>query len=266
MPVECSVEFERIGQDQFHALDKRVMGHAFDIHNTMGRFFDERIYQEELAQRCRSDGMAVDREVHLRVVHRDFSKSYFLDMLIDCGGLYELKTVGALNPSHDSQVINYLLLAGLKHGKLVNMRPPSVETRFVSTALSPADRLVFELQSQQFEEVDDVSGTFLETLLSLLKDWGVFLSAELYREALVHFFNGADAGICPVNVISAGKVVGSQKLCVLDPQTAWHVSAIRNNHSFYETHMLRLLKHTDLKRIHWVNFDHRNVSLQTIKK
>lgn len=266
MPIECSVEFERIGQDQFHALDKRVMRHAFDIHNSMGRFFDERIYQEELAQRCWADGMAVDREVQLRVVHRDFSKSYFLDMLIEHGGLYELKAIEALGNSHDKQVINYLLLAGLKHAKLVNMRPPSVESRFVSTTLSPTNRLDFQLMSEKFAEVDEASIAFYETLVSLLNDWGVFLSVELYREALTHFISGGEGGVRPVDVVSCGRVVGQQKLCVLDPETAWHISAIRNNHSFYETHMSRLLKHTDLKRIHWVNFDQRKVSLQTIKK
>ena len=266
MPVECNIEFERIDQDQFHSLDKAVMRHAFDIHNSMGRFFDERIYQDELALRCQADGMNVSREVHLRVLHRDFSKSYFLDMLLDRGGLYELKVVNALNSDHDRQVINYLLLAGLKHGKLINMRPPSVESRFVSTTLSPSDRLDFEFLSEQFDDADEVSATFRDTLIALLNDWGVFLSVELYREALIHFFNSADVGVLPVSVISRGNVVGSQKLCVLGNQTAWHISAIRNNHAFYETHVKRLLTHTNLCRIHWVNFDQRKVSLRTIKK
>ncbi|MEA2068095.1 MAG: GxxExxY protein, partial [Verrucomicrobiota bacterium] len=64
MPIECGVEVEAIGQEQFHALDKVVMRHAFDIHNTLGRFCDERIYQKELARRCRAAGLSVEREVH----------------------------------------------------------------------------------------------------------------------------------------------------------------------------------------------------------
>jgi GxxExxY protein len=265
MPIECDIEFERIGQDDFHALDKGVMRHAFNIHNSMGRFFDERIYQDELAARCRADRVRVDREVQLRVTHRNFSKFYFLDMLIEYGGLYELKAVDVLNSGHDRQVINYLLLAGLKHGKLVNMRPPSVESRFVSTTLTPEDRLDFEFCMEQFDGVGQVHEAFSEMLRSLLNDWGVFLSAELYREALVHFFRGKGAGVRPVSVISRGGVVGSQKLCMLDSQTAWHISALRNNVSFYETHILRLLKHTELQRVLWVNFDHRQVTLRTIK-
>ena len=54
MPVECNIEIEPVDQEDFHALDKVVMGHAFDVHNTLGRFCDERIYQDELAHRCRT--------------------------------------------------------------------------------------------------------------------------------------------------------------------------------------------------------------------
>jgi hypothetical protein len=39
MPVECNIGFARMSQDEFHSLDKRIMRHVFDIHNTMGRFF-----------------------------------------------------------------------------------------------------------------------------------------------------------------------------------------------------------------------------------
>lgn len=49
MPVEFGVEVFPVGQERFHALDKVLMRHAFDMHNALGRFFDERIYQEELA-------------------------------------------------------------------------------------------------------------------------------------------------------------------------------------------------------------------------
>jgi hypothetical protein len=49
MPIECQIEIKSVNQEVFHQLDKSVMRHAFDIHNSMGRFFDERIYQNELA-------------------------------------------------------------------------------------------------------------------------------------------------------------------------------------------------------------------------
>lgn len=100
MPVACKVVISPVGQEQFHAVDKAVMKHAFDVHNTLGRFCDERVYQDELAHRCRADGLEVHREVLLRVSHAGFSKPYYLDMLVERGVVYELKTVEKLAPIH----------------------------------------------------------------------------------------------------------------------------------------------------------------------
>jgi GxxExxY protein len=265
MPVECTVDFVQMSQDEFHALDKRVMRHAFDIHNTMGRFFDERIYQEELAQRCCADGMTVEREVHVRVMHRSFSKSYFLDLLIEKGGLYELKATEALHNSHDKQVINYLLLAGLMHGKLVNMRPASVESRFVSTTLSPQDRAEFRWDEKGYDAVSDADHSFQENFHALLNDWGAFLDVNLYQEALIYLSGGLGGGVKPVDIVVNGRVVGHQKMCVLDGDTIWHLSSVRDPIPLYQTHLLRFFRHTRMQRMHWINLNHRNITIQTLK-
>jgi GxxExxY protein len=232
----------------------------------MGRFCDERIYQEELARRCRDAGFQVEREVNLQVSHRDFFKSYYLDMLINHGGLYELKAVETINKSHEKQVINYLLLAGLRHGKLVNLRPASVESRFVSTSLCRESRADFRLIVEEFEEATDSDQLLRKTLCALLDDWGAFLDANLYRAALLHLIDGPKAGFQPVEIAVDGFLVGSQRMCVLDDETAWHLSAARIHLPSYETHLFRLFNHTRFKRVHWINFDQRKITLKTLKK
>ncbi len=101
MPIQCDIQVEDIGQERFNAVDKAVMRYAFDIHNTLGRFCDERIYQEALAQRCLASGLNAVRELPLRVVHHGFTKPYFVDLLVDRGVIYELKAVEALNRNHE---------------------------------------------------------------------------------------------------------------------------------------------------------------------
>jgi hypothetical protein len=127
VPIECSLGLEKVDQERFHAVDRVVMRHAFDIHNTLGRFLDEQVYQAELAERCRAAGMDVHREVH-------------------------------------------------------------------------------------------------------------------------------------------GRVVGTHKMFLLDSETAWHLSAVRRNLRSYETHIRRLIAHTSLTRVHWVNLDHETITLDTLKK
>jgi hypothetical protein len=59
MPVEYAAVPVAMGQEEFHAIDRIVMGEVFAMHISMGRFFDERIYQEELAHRCANIGLEV---------------------------------------------------------------------------------------------------------------------------------------------------------------------------------------------------------------
>ncbi len=63
-----------------------------------------------------------------------------------------------------------------------------------------------------------------------------------------------------------GRLIGIQKMCLLNADTAWHLSAIRRNLWAYETHICRLLNHTRLTRIHWINLDHKTITLKTLKK
>jgi len=266
MPVECSVDVVPVGQEQFHSVDKKLMRHVFDIHNTLGRFCDEQVYQEELAQRSRAGGFAVHHEVQLRPWHGDFAKSYYLDLLINRGVIYELKAVESLNPSHEKQLIHYLLLAGLHHGKLINLGSGSVQSRFVSTRLRLEDRTEIEWDDKNWSGHDPASQHLRETLAALLADWGAFLDVGLYREALVHFLNGPDAGVREIDIEIHGRVIGTQKMCLLNHGTAWHLSAIRQHHKSYESHLLRLLRHTHLQRLHWINLEQRTATLKTFSK
>ena len=52
MPIKPGFHTQRISCDDFHALDYEVMGIVFSIHRDLGRFWNEKIYQNELAYRC----------------------------------------------------------------------------------------------------------------------------------------------------------------------------------------------------------------------
>ena len=264
MPVECAAVPVPMGQEEFHEIDRIVMGQVFAMHNSMGRFLDERIYQDELAHRCANLGLEAMREVEVRVKHGDFQKSYFLDLLIGGGCLYELKTAASLVPRHDRQVIHYLLLTGLHHDKLVNLRPPSVESRFISTRLTRKDRESWTLDDRGWEPCGETGVSFRRLLFGLLDDLGLFLDAILYKEALVHLTQASGGGIRSVPVVAGKRVAGSPNLCLLNPECAWHLSANRENLDSYEIHLARLLRNTPLHAMHWINLNHRHVTIKTL--
>ena len=118
MPVIIKTPTTRLDQAAFGKIAHEVMQCIFAIHNEFGRFFDERIYQQEFARRVPHTQL----EVPIQVIFENFRKTYFIDALVETGAVFEFKTVDSLVARHRSQLLNYLLLAELSHGKLVNMR------------------------------------------------------------------------------------------------------------------------------------------------
>jgi GxxExxY protein len=266
MGVECGVPVVLIDQERFHEIDRIVMGRSFALQNEMGRFFDERIYQEELLRLCSDAGMSVQREVLLRISHRDFHKDYFLDFLVENSALFELKAADGLNSKHQAQILNYLHLLNLQHGKLINFRPASVESRFVSTQLTKEKRLAFSMNKTKWDHEPEGSEVLSDALAGLLGEWGVFLDSNLYREALLHFTAEKSPGLQEVEIVRSERAIGIQKMCLLTPDTAWHFSAHHEHLESYEVHMRRLLNHTNLHAVHWINMNKHQVIMKTLKK
>ena len=104
MGIACKEHIAIKTQGEFHAIDKIATGFAFDIQNAVGTFCDETIYQEVLAFKCNNAFIKAQREVEILVAYRDFSKIYKMDLLLDSGIIYELKTVKSLNAAHRQQM------------------------------------------------------------------------------------------------------------------------------------------------------------------
>ncbi len=119
MPITSPVWVRPANQEEFAQIDYRVMRHAFDSQNEFGRLCDEIIYRNDLAARLEAAGLGpVRREVPVTAAHRDFAKTYRLDLIVADAAIYELKTEIRLAADHDAQLLNYLFLQGTHHGKL----------------------------------------------------------------------------------------------------------------------------------------------------
>ena len=133
MPIICPIQFRILNDEEFRKLDYQIMAHTFASHNELGRLCDERIFQKDIAARLEAAGLGpVQTELPLTVRWRTFRKDYFLDLVVQDLMLYELKTTSAIIGEHKTQLLNYILLLGLHSGKLLNLRPITVESWFVS--------------------------------------------------------------------------------------------------------------------------------------
>ncbi|WDQ18088.1 GxxExxY protein [Rhodopirellula sp. P2] len=123
MPVHCPIDLTPLTSEGFGKLDYQVMEVAFEVHNECGCHWDETIYQAEMHNRILDKLSSSTREVALTVSFGTFSKTYRLDLVVNESGLYEFKTVAAIEKAHIGQVLNYLRLLNATRAEIVNFRP-----------------------------------------------------------------------------------------------------------------------------------------------
>lgn len=256
MPITTTDKIKTLDQEQFHVVDKSVMGIAFDLHNTIGRLFNEKVYQSALFQRLSNEGHTCMREVEITLSHKGFNKSYFADLIVD-GVIYETKVAATLTRRHEAQLLNYMLLSDVNHAKLLNFKTPSVEFKFISTRLNRDKRRIFEIRA-----TDTTIGDALENLLS---DWGTHLALDLYREALTQLLGSQEDQI---QIRDAGIEIGNQRIPTLSDHAALIITSITQVSGIenYRKHLLRLLRNTNLSGLHWINFNQNDITQVTLDK
>ena len=265
MPIRTSVPIRVFDQESFHQIDKRVTGLAFDIHNEFGRYLDERLYQRELTRRCRAIGLEVQPELEIAVSFGDFNKYYFADLLVNQGVIIETKTAMALSPAHRGQTLNYLFLCELHHATLLNFRTERVQHEFVSTRLTRAERSRYQVVVTDWKPLTARCHELYDIIHQLLKEWGAYLDPLLYRDALTHFLGGDDCVVREINIDSAGELVGTQKMHLVDDDIAFSVLASTHRPALVLEHQRRFLKHTPLRAIQWINLNHQQIEFRTIQ-
>lgn len=265
MPITHCVASKAISEEDFHLLDYKVMGLAFSIHRELGRFWNEMIYQNELAHRCQHAGFeSVATEAPIQVSYQDFSKFYYVDLLIDNAVVYELKTAQALSGEHRKQTLNYLFLLGLQRGKLINMQPASVEHCFVSTRITPEKRYAFMIDDAAWQDRDEDSVWLRQLMTNLVKEWGTFLGLSLFYEAIYHFRGGEENVIKKIEIKHGSNILGAQKTHLINAEVAFKLSSITEGAAYYEQDLRRFIRFASLKALQWINFNHDRILFKTI--
>ena len=266
MPIHCPITLPCLSADEFEELDFRVMGHAYASQNELGRLCDECAYEADLKARLLADGFrSVQTQVPITLTHRDFTKTFRVDLIAD-DAPYEFKAQTALTGDDDAQLFNYLFALGVQRGKLLNFRPSKVQGKLIATALTPEIRRRFTTNTERWNELTPGCAVLRQTMNNLLQDWGAFLSAGLYQEALICLLGGARNVEHRVSLQRDRLDLGGQRMFVHSPSTAFRVTAFTESQSTVESHLRRLLALTNLKAIQWINLNHATIEFTTITR
>jgi GxxExxY protein len=104
-------------------LAHRVTGAAIEVHRLLGPGFLESIYRRALCHDLSLLGIPFEYEKELLVPYKDLRiPGQRSDILVAGRILLELKTVEALAPIHQAQLLSYLKATGLRLGFLINFK------------------------------------------------------------------------------------------------------------------------------------------------
>jgi GxxExxY protein len=103
-------------------ITHEVIGAAMAVHRALGPRLLESAYQECLCQELVLRGIPFERQVPLPLEYRGIrcESGYRLDLLLAGAVVVEIKSVEAIAPIHEAQLLTYLRLGGWRVGLLMN--------------------------------------------------------------------------------------------------------------------------------------------------
>ena len=102
-----------------------LMAAAFEVHNEQGGGMAEEVYQESFEFELGDQGIPFVPKQELAIYYkgRQLKKRYVPDLYVHDGIVVELKSVAALLPEHEAQLINYMRISKKRVGYLINFGP-----------------------------------------------------------------------------------------------------------------------------------------------
>lgn len=109
-------------------LTEKVLGAVFEVSNTLGAGFLEKVYERALLKELSLRGVRAEPQVALQVAYKgQVVGEYFADILVEGSLALELKCADHLTGEHMAQCLNYLRASGLTLCLLINFQKPKVE-------------------------------------------------------------------------------------------------------------------------------------------
>jgi GxxExxY protein len=116
--------------EEMDTLTEEIIGCSFQVSNTLGAGFVEKIYENALAHELRKRAMEVQQQFPVQVKYDGaLVGEFFCDLLVNKSVVVELKAVKILEPVHMAQCLNYLKATGFKVCLLMNFGRKKLEFR-----------------------------------------------------------------------------------------------------------------------------------------
>ena len=103
-------------------ITEKIIGCAIEVHRHLGPGLLESAYEECLNWELLQSGFKVERQKPVPVIYKEVKLDcgYRIDLLVESMVVMELKSVDALIPVHEAQILTYMKFAEKSIGLLIN--------------------------------------------------------------------------------------------------------------------------------------------------
>ncbi len=103
-------------------LTEKIIGLAIEVHRELGPGLFESVYETCLFFELHRSGLKVERQKPLPIIYKDIQleSGFRLDLVVEDKVIVEIKSVDAIAPIHEAQLLTYLKLSDYQVGLLIN--------------------------------------------------------------------------------------------------------------------------------------------------
>ena len=104
-----------------HELTEQILSAFYQVYNSLGTGFLEKVYENALLLELEKRGLAVKQQTPIKVYYAGkVVGEYFADLVVENKVLLELKAGETIDQAHISQLNNYLRATRLEVGLILN--------------------------------------------------------------------------------------------------------------------------------------------------
>lgn len=116
--------------ENINKITEKIIGCSFEVSNTLGCGFLEKVYKNALILELKSNGCLVESQKQITVRYKGHEiGSYYPDLVVDDCIIVELKSQKSIENIHLAQVMNYLRACNFKYGLIINFGNPKVQVK-----------------------------------------------------------------------------------------------------------------------------------------
>ena len=130
MNTDCKPDLQKAANNKLLLKEEthQIIGHAFDLLNTVGHGLHEKIYENALVVEFKLQGITFDQQKRFPVIYKGTQVGEFVPDLIAFGLIIvDAKVIDRISDHERGQMINYLRITGLHVGLILNFKHPRLD-------------------------------------------------------------------------------------------------------------------------------------------